>query len=106
MIKFENISKSYKDNSVLSDLSFEIEDGQLVVLVGLSGCGKTTTLKMINRLIKPSKGKITINGEDISMKEPIALRRNIGYVIQHTGLFQHMTIRENIEIIPKIEKMP
>jgi osmoprotectant transport system ATP-binding protein len=106
MIKFENISKSYKDNSVLSDLSFEIEDGQLVVLVGLSGCGKTTTLKMINRLIKPSKGKITINGEDISLKEPIALRRNIGYVIQQTGLFPHMTIRENIEIIPKIEKMP
>ncbi|MGB4590339.1 MAG: ABC transporter ATP-binding protein [Clostridiaceae bacterium] len=106
MIKFENISKSYKDNSVLSDLSFEIEDGQLVVLVGLSGCGKTTTLKMINRLIKPTEGKITINGEDIQLKEPIALRRNIGYVIQQTGLFPHMTVRENIEIIPKMEKMP
>jgi len=106
MIKFENISKSYKDNRVLSDLSFEIEDGQLVVLVGLSGCGKTTTLKMINRLIKPTEGKITIDGEDISQKEPIALRRNIGYVIQQTGLFPHMTVRENIEIIPKMEKMP
>lgn len=104
MIKFEKVSKKFKDTKVLKDISFEIEKGQLVVLIGLSGCGKTTTLKMINKLIKPTSGKITIGGEDISKKDPIRLRRNIGYVIQQTGLFPHMTIRENTEIIAKVEK--
>lgn len=105
MITFENVSKKFKDTTVLKDISFDIEKGQLVVLIGLSGCGKTTTLKMINKLIKPSTGKITIDGEDISRKDPILLRRNIGYVIQQTGLFPHMTIRENTEIIAKVEKL-
>lgn len=104
MIKFEKVSKKFKDTKVLKDISFEIEKGQLVVLIGLSGCGKTTTLKMINKLIKPTSGRITIGGEDISKKDPIRLRRNIGYVIQQTGLFPHMTIRENTEIIAKVEK--
>ncbi|WP_346934590.1 ABC transporter ATP-binding protein [Clostridium sp.] len=103
MIKFKNISKKFKNTTVLSDISFEIEKGQLVAIIGESGCGKTTTLKMINRLIKPTSGKIYINGEDISMKNVIDLRRNIGYVIQQTGLFPHMTIRENIELIPKVQ---
>jgi len=105
LIKFTNVSKKFKDVQVLKDISFEIEKGQLVVLIGLSGCGKTTTLKMINRLIKPTTGKIYIDGEDISKKDPIKLRRNIGYVIQQTGLFPHMTIRENTEIIPRVEKL-
>lgn len=103
MIKFKDISKKFKNTTVLSDISFEIEEGQLVAIIGESGCGKTTTLKMINRLIKPTSGKIYINGEDISMKNVIDLRRNIGYVIQQTGLFPHMTIRENIELIPKVQ---
>jgi len=105
MIEFKNVSKKFKDVTVLKDITFEIEEGNLVVLIGLSGCGKTTTLKMINRLIKPTTGTITINGEDISKKDPIELRRNIGYVIQQTGLFPHMTIRENTEIIPRVEKL-
>lgn len=105
MIKFENVSKSFKDTKVLKDISFEIEDGQLVVLIGLSGCGKTTTLKMINRLVKPTSGKISIDGKNIAEEDPIQLRRNIGYVIQQTGLFPHMTIRENTEIIPKVVKL-
>lgn len=104
MIKFENITKKFKDKKVLKDISFEINKGHLVAFIGASGCGKTTTLKMINRLIKPSSGKIFINGEDIEKKDVIALRRNMGYVIQQTGLFPHMTIKENIEIIPKVEK--
>jgi len=104
LIKFEKISKKFKNTTVLSDVTFEIEEGQLVAIIGESGCGKTTTLKMINRLIKPTSGKIHINGEDISMKNVIDLRRNIGYVIQQTGLFPHMTIRENIELIPKVQK--
>ena len=103
MIKFEKISKKFKNTTVLSEVTFEIEKGQLVAIIGESGCGKTTTLKMINRLIKPTSGKIHINGEDISMKNVIDLRRNIGYVIQQTGLFPHMTIRENIELIPKVQ---
>jgi len=103
LIKFEKVSKKFKNATVLSDVTFEIEEGQLVAIIGESGCGKTTTLKMINRLIKPTSGKIYINGEDISMKNVIDLRRNIGYVIQQTGLFPHMTIRENIELIPKVQ---
>lgn len=106
MIEFKQISKKFKDTTVLKDISFEIEKGKLVVLIGLSGCGKTTTLKMINRLINATSGTITINGEDISKKNKIKLRRNIGYVIQQTGLFPHMTIRENIEIIARAEKRP
>lgn len=104
MIKFENVTKKFKDTKVLSDISLEIEEGQLVVLIGASGCGKTTTLKMINRLIKPTTGKVLINNKDISMEDVIELRRNIGYVIQQTGLFPHMTIKENIEIIPRVQK--
>ena len=104
MIKFEDVSKSYKKKSVLKDVSFEIEDGEFVCLLGLSGCGKTTILKMINKLITPTKGKISINDDDISKINDIELRRKIGYVIQQTGLFPHMTVRENIELIPKLQK--
>jgi osmoprotectant transport system ATP-binding protein len=106
VIQFKQVSKKFKDTTVLKDISFEIEKGKLVVLIGLSGCGKTTTLKMINRLINATSGTITINGEDVSKKNKIKLRRNIGYVIQQTGLFPHMTIRENIEIIARAEKRP
>lgn len=104
MIEFKHVSKKFKDVAVLKDISFNIEKGKLVVLIGLSGCGKTTTLKMINRLINATSGTITINGEDILKKNKIKLRRNIGYVIQQTGLFPHMTIRENIEIIARVEQ--
>ena len=103
MIRFENISKTYKTANVINDINFEIHKGEIVVLIGPSGCGKTTTLKMINRLIKPTGGKIFIDGVDIATQDPIALRRNIGYVIQQTGLFPHMTIRENIELILKLQ---
>ncbi|WP_066716903.1 ABC transporter ATP-binding protein [Clostridium sp. Marseille-P299] len=105
MIKFEHISKKFKGNVILKDLSFEIESGKLVAIIGASGCGKTTTLKMINRLIKPSSGTISIDGINIEQTDEIELRRKIGYVIQQTGLFPHMTIRENIELIPKVEKL-
>lgn len=105
MIEFKNVRKDFKSKVVLKDVSFNINKGELVAIIGASGCGKTTTLKMINRLIKPSSGQILINGEDIASKDIIKLRRNIGYVIQQTGLFPHMTVKENIEIIPKVEKM-
>ena len=105
MIRFEHVSKKFKGNTVLKDLSFNIKRGELVTIIGSSGCGKTTSLKMINRLIQPSSGKIFIDDEDIATKDVIKLRRNMGYVIQQTGLFPHMTIRENIEMIPKMEKV-
>lgn len=106
MIQFINVSKAYKEHNVIENINLEINKGELVVLIGPSGCGKTTILKMINRLIEPSDGQIKINGTDIEAQDPIELRRNIGYVIQQTGLFIHMTVRENIEIIPRLTKMP
>lgn len=104
MIRLENVSKNYKDKKILQNINLEIQDNAITTLIGESGCGKTTTLKMINRLIEPSSGTITIDGQDIRKKNPIALRRSMGYVIQQTGLFPHMTIRQNIELISKIEK--
>ena len=106
MLTFEHISKNYRQNKVLHDISFTVEDGEITVLIGPSGCGKTTCLKMVNRLIKPSEGRILLNGADIADEDPIALRRRMGYVIQQTGLFPHMTVQENIEIIPRLEKWP
>ncbi len=106
MIQFENVSKKYRgtDDEVVKDISFTIPSGQIVVLIGPSGCGKTTCLKMINRLVKISSGKILIDGKDVMEQDPIELRRNMGYVIQQTGLFPHMTVKENIEVIPRLEK--
>lgn len=106
MIVFKDVSKSYKNVTVLKNISLTIEDGDLVCLIGESGCGKTTTLKMINKLISPTSGEITINKQNIKNINDVKLRRKMGYVIQQTGLFTHMTIRENIEIIAKIEKIP
>lgn len=102
-IELKNVKKSFKNAEVLKDISLEINKGELVVLIGPSGCGKTTTLKMINKLIKPTSGKITIGGEDISKKDTIELRRNIGYVIQQTGIFPHMTVGDNIGLVPYLK---
>ena len=104
MIEFQHVTKSFKDNKVLSDISLTIEDGELVAIIGSSGCGKTTTLKMINRPIRPTKGKIFIDGKDIEDMNKVEMRRSIGYVIQQAGLFPHMTVRENIELIQRLEK--
>lgn len=105
MIEFKNIKKSYKSKIILENFNLSIDDGKLVVLIGASGCGKTTLLKMINRLISITEGEILINGKDINNMDPIKLRRGIGYVIQQTGLFPHMTVKENIEIIPRLMKI-
>ena len=96
-------SKTFKNQEVLHDINMEIHDGEFVVLIGPSGCGKTTSLKMINRLIAPSKGQILLNGSDIRNEDVIRLRRNMGYVIQQTGLFPHMNIEDNMEVIAKLE---
>lgn len=103
MIEIKNVSKKLGKRLILDDVSLQIEEGSFVVLIGPSGCGKTTTLKLINKLIEPTQGDIFINGIPISKQNTIKLRRNIGYVIQSVGLFPHMTIRENIELIPKLK---
>jgi osmoprotectant transport system ATP-binding protein len=101
LIKFEGVTKRYPDGTVaVDDLNLEIPSGQITVLVGPSGCGKTTTLRMINRLIDTTSGTITIDGDDIRAKDPSDLRRGIGYVIQHAGLFPHRTIIDNIATVP------
>ena len=104
MIVFNDIEKSYNKNTIIEKFNLTINDGEFVVFIGPSGCGKTTTLKMINKLITPTSGSIEINGENISNIDSVKLRRKIGYVIQQTGIFPHMTIKENIGIILKLIK--
>lgn len=103
MVVFEKVSKVYTNGTVaVNNLDLTIEKGELVVLIGPSGCGKTTTLKMVNRLIEPTSGKILVGGKDIHKENPVQLRRRIGYVIQQIGLFPHMTIAQNIGLVPKL----
>lgn len=103
MIRFEHVTKRYADGTTaVDDLSFEVAEGELVTLVGPSGCGKTTTMKMVNRLIEPTEGTIFLDGEDISVVDPVELRRRIGYVIQQVGLFPHKTVLENTATVPHL----
>lgn len=105
MIKFENVTKKYEDGfKALNNINLEVQEGELLVLIGPSGCGKTTTMKMINRLIDASEGSIYINGKSIKEQDPVHLRRDIGYVIQQIGLFPHMTIAENVALVPRLKK--
>ncbi|MBU3159446.1 ABC transporter ATP-binding protein [Clostridium frigoris] len=106
MLEFKNIRKVFKNKTVINDISFTVNNGEFIVIVGQSGCGKTTTLKMINRLIAPTSGSINLDGKNILKQDTIKLRRNMGYVIQQTGLLPHMTVGENIGIIPMLEKWP
>lgn len=103
MLRFENISKNYKNTNVLKDISFQVNTGELVSIIGPSGCGKTTLLKIINKLIVQTSGNIYIDDTNIKDIDATTLRRSMGYVIQQTGLFIHMTIGENIGIIPKLQ---
>ncbi|UPZ34764.1 ABC transporter ATP-binding protein [Sphingobacterium sp. PCS056] len=104
MIKVESISKHYEGRSVVDGISFEAFDQEILILLGTSGCGKTTTLKMINRLIETDTGHISINGQNIRDKKMEDLRMGIGFIMQHTGLFPHYTIQENIATVPKLLK--
>jgi osmoprotectant transport system ATP-binding protein len=104
MIKLQNVSKHYNSIKAVDNISFEVKEGETLVLLGTSGCGKTTTLRMINRLIEPSSGSIFLNNENI-LRQPVeSLRRGIGYVLQHHGLFPHYTVAENIAIVPNLMK--
>ncbi|MFC5733524.1 ABC transporter ATP-binding protein [Cytobacillus gottheilii] len=104
MIRFEDVKKQYDGSVAVNDLNFAIEEGEFFVLIGPSGCGKTTTLKMMNRLIDPSDGTILIDNKRITDYDIHKLRYNIGYVLQQIALFPHMTIEENIAIVPQLKK--
>src|SRR6201996_716841 len=104
MIKVEKLSKDFCNVKAVDGISFEVAEHENLILLGTSGCGKTTTLKMINRLIEPSGGNIFIDGKNIFDEPPEILRRGIGYVLQNNGLFPHYTVAENIAIVPQLLK--
>jgi osmoprotectant transport system ATP-binding protein len=108
VIEFQGVAKTFTDGQdwAVRDLSFEVAEGELFVLLGESGCGKTTTLKMINRLLDPTAGSIRLDSEDISKHDPVELRRRIGYVIQEVGLFPHMTVAENAGAVLHLLSQP
>ncbi|RXA20169.1 ATP-binding cassette domain-containing protein [Methanosarcina sp. MSH10X1] len=102
-LRLENVTKKYGENFAVRNLNLEIKGGELLILIGKSGSGKTTVLRMMNRLIEPDSGSISINGIDIRKFDPIRLRRNTGYVIQNIGLLPHLRVSGNIGLIPKLE---
>ena len=102
-LRFDDVHKRYPDGTAaVNGISFEVEPGALLVLLGESGCGKTTVLKMINRLIDATAGQIEVNGDDVGQVDPVTLRRSIGYAFQGIGLFPHMTVAENVGITPAL----
>lgn len=101
-IQFKHVQKSFGDNLVIPDLSFTVQEGEFVTILGSSGSGKTTLLKMVNGLLKPSAGEILIGGKKLADQDLVNLRRHIGYVVQQIGLFPHMTIAQNIGVVPKM----
>jgi len=104
MIEFDNVTKEYPDGTVaIDDVSFTVERGTTTVLVGPSGCGKTTTMKLVNRLEDPTSGTVRFDGTDVQDLDKIDLRREIGYVIQEIGLFDHMTVRDNVATVPELK---
>jgi len=105
VIEFDNVTKVYDDGTVaIEDINFEVAEGTTTVLVGPSGCGKTTTMKLVNRLEDPSEGTVYFDGTDISELDPIELRREVGYVIQEIGLFDHMSVGENVATVPELKE--
>jgi osmoprotectant transport system ATP-binding protein len=104
MISLKHVSKSFDGGQhyAIRDVSLEVREGETLVLLGSSGCGKTTLLKLINRLLDPTSGTIEVDGKDVAGQDPIVLRRSIGYVFQGIGLFPHMTVEENLVIVPRL----
>lgn len=105
VIRFENVSKSYDGKRILENISLKIEKGEFLTIIGSSGCGKTTLIKLINKLVIQDEGNVFINNRNLKEVDIIKLRRKIGYVVQNTGLFPHMNIRENISYTLKLEQL-
>jgi osmoprotectant transport system ATP-binding protein len=102
VIEFRHVTKTYNGNTALQDLSFSVEEGEFVTIIGSSGGGKTTTLRLVNALIAPTKGDILVEGTNIRDRNPVQLRRSIGYAIQGSVLFPHMTVEQNIAYVPRL----
>lgn len=102
LVQFRNVNVSLSNNPVLFDLNLSVERGETLVLLGESGCGKTTTLKLVNRLLLPTSGEVVVEGRATTAWDPIALRRRTGYVIQEGGLFPHFTIARNVALVPSL----
>jgi len=105
MIVYQNITKSFDDcvTHAVNDVSLDVRQGETLVLLGSSGCGKTTLLKLTNRLLDPTSGTVIVDGRDVASQDPIALRRKIGYVFQGIGLFPHMTVEENVAMVLRLQ---
>ncbi len=106
VIEFQGVRYEAAGRPILFDLSLTVREGETLVLLGRSGSGKTTALKLINRLHEPSGGEVRVTGRSTLAWEPIALRRRIGYVIQEAGLFPHFTVEKNVGLVPRLEKWP
>src|SRR5689334_23240123 len=102
LVQFHNVTYSLPNATIISDLNLTVERGETLVLLGESGCGKTTTLKLVNRLYTPTSGEVLVEGKSTTAWDPIALRRHIGYVIQEGGLFPHFTIARNVGLVPSL----
>lgn len=106
VVELERVSKAYGEEKVVDGVSLSVKEGEIFVLIGPSGCGKTTTLKMINQLIRQTEGRISVKGADVRELDPVALRRSIGYVIQHVGLLPHLSIQDNITFVLQLKRSP
>ncbi len=106
VIQFDRVCKSFDGRPVLRDFSLSIEKGTFLTVIGRSGCGKTTALRLVNGLISADSGRVLVQGRDVAGADPVALRRGIGYTIQNVGLFPHMTVEKNIAYVPAISKSP
>ena len=106
IIQFDHVCKSFDGHPVLRDFSLSIERGVFLTVIGRSGCGKTTALRLVNGLIAADSGRVLVQGKNVAETDPVALRRGIGYTIQNVGLFPHMTVEKNIAYVPAISKSP
>ncbi len=102
IIRFEGVSKSFGEQVVLRNLSLDVVPGEFLTIIGRSGCGKTTALRLVNGLLTPDQGRVLVQGKDVAQADPVVLRRGIGYAIQSVGLFPHMTVEKNIAYVPSI----
>lgn len=102
IVEFRNVGYEIEGTRILDDLTFTVAAGEILILLGESGCGKTTTLKLINRLIEPTSGEVVVEGRSTRDWDPISLRRNTGYVLQDGGLFPHMSVAENVGVVLRL----